>query len=78
MEIGRKSGNSDHQEMQFKIKWDIEIPPNQVQVPECRRVNYEGIRKYLDQVCQVRRWEGVAQAGKERSDQQRGVNNGSQ
>ena len=34
MEIGGKLGSSGHQEISFKIKWDIKIPPNQVQVPD--------------------------------------------
>ena len=36
MEIGGKLGNSDHRKISFKIKWDIKIPPNQVQEPDFR------------------------------------------
>ena len=67
MEIGGKLGSSDHQEIRFKIKWNIKLPPNQVQVPGFGRVNYDGLGKYLDQLCQVRDWEGVALKGMEKS-----------
>ena len=74
VKMGEKLDSSEHQEIRFKIKWDIKILPNQVQVPDFRRANYE-LRKYLGQVCQVRSWKGMAQVGSiERSNQQRGVN----
>ena len=50
MEISAKLGSSDHQEICFKINWDIKVPPNQVQVPDFGKANYEGLRKYLVQV----------------------------
>ena len=74
MKISGKLGSSDHQEIHFKIKWDIKIPPNQVQVPDFRRVTYEVLRKHLGQVSELRGWEDVAQEGMERSGQPRVVN----
>ena len=41
--------------------------PSSTGVPDFRRANYEGLRKYLGQVCQVRGCEVVAQKGMERS-----------
>ena len=38
----------------FKIKSDTELPPDQVQVPDFKRANYEGLRKCLAQVSQIR------------------------
>ena len=47
MEIGVKLGTSDHQEILFKIKWDMKLSLNHVQVPDFRKANYEGLRKHL-------------------------------
>ena len=50
MQIGRNLAASDHNEIRFEITWEVSCSPNEILVPDFRKADYKGLRKYLGKV----------------------------
>ncbi len=42
-------GSSDHREIRFNLKWEVNHDDNLVLVPDFRRANYKGLRRHLEE-----------------------------
>ena len=48
IEVGGKLGESDHEEVRFRLKWKVEADFNPAKVPNLRCCDFEGLRSDLN------------------------------